>query len=269
MKKEHSHTNKGFSLIEILVAISVFLVFVFVISNITIGSGQQNKHSAYVKKATALAEEGLEITRNIRDADFANLIDGTYGITTTGNQFNLLGSSDTVDIFNRTIIISTINAEQKKVLSTVTWNDQISSTNSVALTTYLTNWRKITQANCVDEQSFLDVNTSSAILINNNRSLAGITIANMAIDCDIIITDINLTWTSNRRLRNIIMDGNSVWTGNVASGTTNNITEFTLAPGQSEIEIVFDFNNRVNGNTFSITFTMSDGTTKTVSGIAP
>ena len=37
-------------------------------------------------RAATLADEGLEAVRNIRDANFSNLTDGTFGLTTTGNQ---------------------------------------------------------------------------------------------------------------------------------------------------------------------------------------
>lgn len=270
MKKEHLHINNlGFSLVEILVAISVFLVFVLAISDVTVSSSWQVNYSVNTERATALAEEGLEATRNIRDADFANLSDGTNGLTTGGNQFNLSGSSDTTDIFNRTIEISTVDNEQKQVVATVAWSDQISPTNSVTLSTYLTDWRKITQTTCTDEQSFLEVDTSGAVLANSNRSLSGITIGSTATDCDIVISSISLTWTSNRRLQEITIDGSSVWIGSVTSGTTNDITDFTLVPGQSGVGTVYRFNNSMSGNTFSITYTMSDGTTKTISGIAP
>lgn len=270
MKKVRSHiNNRGFSIVEILVAISVFSVFVLAISDITVSSSRQVNYSLNMERATALAEEGLEATRNIRDADFANLSDGTYGVTTLGNQFNLSGTSDITDFFNRTIEISTVDEEQKQVVAIVAWSDQILPTNSVTLSTYLTDWRKITQTTCTDEQSFLEVDTSGTVLTNSNRRLEGITIGSTATDCDIVITNISLTWTSNRRLQEISIDGNSVWTGNVTSGTTNDITDFTLLPGQSGVGTVYRFNNSVSGNTFSITYTMSDGTTKTASDIAP
>ena len=144
MKRGQLHINiLGFSLVEILVAISVFLIFFSAISDTTISSFRQVQHSVNKERATALAEEALEASRNIRDADFANLTSGTYGIVKSSNQFNFLGSSDTTGIFNRSVTISAINGEQKKADVTVSWVDQVSSMNSVTLSTYLTNWRAI------------------------------------------------------------------------------------------------------------------------------
>ncbi len=145
MKKVHSHINnsRGFSLVEILVAIALFLVFVFATTGITISVSQNARHVANSERATILAEEAIEVSRNLRDSGigFSNLPDGTYGLSTSGNQWNLFGVSDVLGIFTRSVTISTINGSQKKVVATVLWPDKISETNSVNLHTYLTDWR--------------------------------------------------------------------------------------------------------------------------------
>lgn len=147
MKKELLHINKkkkyqrGFSLAEIIIAVSVFLVFVIATSGVIVNTTKQVKNSNNKERASALAEEALEASRNIRDADFNNLNNGTYGISTTGNQWNFSGSSDTVGIFNRQLTISTINSDQKKIDAKISWSDQTSLTNSLTLSTYLTNWK--------------------------------------------------------------------------------------------------------------------------------
>jgi Tfp pilus assembly protein PilV len=143
MKKGPLHINKGFSLVEILVAFAVFLVFFATLIDITVNSSRQARHSVNKERAVELADEGLEALRNIRDADISNLTNGTYGLSTSSNQFALSGSSDTVGIFDRTITISTINSELRKAEATVTWSDQIKNSNSVSLISYLSNWRAI------------------------------------------------------------------------------------------------------------------------------
>jgi prepilin-type N-terminal cleavage/methylation domain-containing protein len=145
MKKELLHINKrniikGFSLVEILVAISVFLIFVTASVNIIVSTNKQLQNSNNKERAAALSEEGLEAVRNIRDNNFSNLVDGTYGLS-SGTQWNLLGSSDITDIFTRSLNITSISTSQKKVVSTITWSDQISQNNSVSESTYLTNWQ--------------------------------------------------------------------------------------------------------------------------------
>lgn len=95
------------------------------------------------ERAAILAEEAIEVSRNLRDAAsaFASLPDGTYGLSAIGNQWHLSGSSDTKGIFTRAVAISSISGSQKKVTTTVSWSDQNYPTNSVSISTYFTNWR--------------------------------------------------------------------------------------------------------------------------------
>lgn len=144
MKKAHLHiNNRGFSLVEILVAISVFLVFVLATTGVTASISQNARHVAHSERATILTEEAIEVVRNLRDANptLTTLPDGTYGLSTSGNQWGFSGPSDSQGIFTRTVTISTINGSQKKVVATVSWPDQVSQTNSITTNTYLTDWR--------------------------------------------------------------------------------------------------------------------------------
>ena len=141
MKKEQLHINNtGFSLVEILVAIGVFLIFVTMTVGVIVSSNKQLQNSGHKERATSLAEEAIEAVRNLRDANFNNLTDGTFGLNTVSSKWNLVSTPDITDIFTRTLNISSISTNQKKVVATVTWSDQISQNNSVSLNTYLTNW---------------------------------------------------------------------------------------------------------------------------------
>lgn len=135
----------GFSLVEILVAVAVFAIILVLVTGATASTGRNIRHSANNQQAASLAEEGIEAVRNLRDsgADFVNLPDGTYGLSDSGNQWNLSGSSDTQGIFTRSVAITTTGTHQKKIDSTVSWADQHSPTNSFVATTYLTNWRAV------------------------------------------------------------------------------------------------------------------------------
>ena len=140
MKKALLLTKTGFSLIEILVAISVFLIFVVATVSVFVSTNRQVSNSSHKAQAVALAHEALEAVRNIRDADFNNLIDGTYGLGQVANHWSLTGAFDITNIFNRQIIISTISPSQKKIQVTISWADQINQNNSIVEETYLTAW---------------------------------------------------------------------------------------------------------------------------------
>lgn len=140
----HSYRQRGFSLVEVLLAVSVFALIVTALTGGLIYGQQSTAVSGQRAKATFLAEEGLEAVRNIRDASFSNLTNGTFGLSTAGNQWSLSGSSDTTDIFTRAIAISSVDADRKQVVSTVTWQQTPSQNGSVTLSTYLTQWKKST-----------------------------------------------------------------------------------------------------------------------------
>jgi len=144
MKKAYSHINNktfGFSLIEVLLTVAIFSMFVVaLIGVLSIGEESSSLGGKRIQ-AVFLAEEGLEAVRNIRDENFANLVDGPYGLVKAGNQWNFSALPDVNDIFTRTVNISTVDADTKLVISTVDWPQNLQRNGSVVLTTYLTNWK--------------------------------------------------------------------------------------------------------------------------------
>lgn len=154
MKKEQLRTSstfaqalvnkqKGFSLVEVILATSIFVL----LATALIGSylyGQESTMLAGNRaQAVLLAEEGLEVMRNLRDADFLNLTNGTHGLTLSGDQWNLSGSSDVSGIFTRQIEISSIDDDRKGITSTVTWQQNPQREGTVSLATRLTNWMQV------------------------------------------------------------------------------------------------------------------------------
>ena len=128
--------NKGFSLVEVLLSVAVFALLVGGLLGALVYGQQSTLLGGNRARASYLAQEGLDAVRNIRDVSFANLVDGTYGLTTTGNKWTLAGSSDTQDIFTRQIVISTVNSSKKQVTSTVTWQQNLQRPGSITLTTF-------------------------------------------------------------------------------------------------------------------------------------
>lgn len=141
MKKAQSHFSQGFSLVEVLLAVSVFGLIVTALSGGLIYGQQSTALAGARSRAAILADEGLEVARNIRDENYSNLVDGTYGLAISANQWVFSGTSDVTDIFTRAITISAVDANRKLVASTVTWQQNPQRTGSIILTTYLTNWK--------------------------------------------------------------------------------------------------------------------------------
>lgn len=133
--------KRGFSLVEVLLAVSIFGLIVTVLTGGLIYGQQSTALAGMRSRAAILADEGLEVARNIRDENYTNLTDGTHGLAISGNQWNFSGTSDTTDIFTRTVTISPVSTNRKLVISTGNWQQNQQRTGSAVVTTYLTNWR--------------------------------------------------------------------------------------------------------------------------------
>ncbi len=92
-------------------------------------------------RALYSSDEGLEAARNIRDSGWSNLTAGEHGLATTTNQWNLSGTSSSIDIFNQHLSIALVDTKRKTVTSTVTWQQNMLRSGTVDLVTRLTNWR--------------------------------------------------------------------------------------------------------------------------------
>jgi prepilin-type N-terminal cleavage/methylation domain-containing protein len=137
--------NQGFTLVEVLV--TVFIIGVVVTGlygilawNIRLAVSISNNYAA-----SLLAQEGIEVVRNIRDTEWQqsssfglSLPDGDYSVqydsSALGNDqdeylsfdaptgsFSYNGSVDT--IFKREIVISSPTVDQKAVVVNVTWRE--------------------------------------------------------------------------------------------------------------------------------------------------
>ncbi len=140
MKKGWSPTKSGFSLVEVILSTAVFALFVTAFAGAYLYGEEATMLAGNRARATMLAEEGVEAARNLRDPLFTNLVDGTYGVTTTSNQYNFAGGSDSDGFFTRSVGISSVDAKRKDITSTVTWQQNSQRTGSVSVVSRLTNW---------------------------------------------------------------------------------------------------------------------------------
>lgn len=136
-----SKTHSGFSIVEALLAGSVFALLVTALVGAFIYGQEASALAGNRARAILLAEEGLEASRNIRDSSYSNLTAGTHGISVSSNQWGFSGTSDATDsFFTRQIAVSNIDASHKTATSTVSWQQNPSRTGTVALVTRFTNW---------------------------------------------------------------------------------------------------------------------------------
>ena len=122
---------------EVILAAGLFAILV---PGVAIGltqSWDSNRLGLEQTIATQYASEGLEEARRLRNQSFASLVDGT--------------TNSTFDKYSRSLIISTIDAQTKKIDSNVLWSVSAARSDSVNLTTYLTDWKaSIINVTCSD-----------------------------------------------------------------------------------------------------------------------
>lgn len=142
-KKNNIKTNRGFSLVEIVVACAIISVCTFALLS---GASKGVTLSSYALRqaqGNTLLEEGAEAVKSIRDAAWANISGLTIGTTyylsydTGTNVWSPSLDASTIDsIFTRTIVLSavyrdanddivasggTLDAGTKKVTVNVSW----------------------------------------------------------------------------------------------------------------------------------------------------
>lgn len=256
----------GFSLVEVLVASGIFLTIALAL-NAGLVVGLRSRESAYQsRQALFYAEEALEATRNIRDASYTNLSNGTYGLVQSANVWNFSGSSDTQGDFTRATTITSPTTYAKKVSSTVSWTVR-GSAKTVTAESYLTDLTRLLQ-----QANYLTINTASVTSGGSgNRDVLGITLTNTGTTA-IVLDKIRVTWTKpSRTITQVNISGTNRWasTGGVGtpsgaqnSGTLLDMTNVSIAPGATIPLTRLRFNASISSTDMTIEFTLGDGTTK-------
>lgn len=153
----HVIKNKsGFSLVEILLAISIFSIFAVGITYLSLDTLGRDAKVVLNNEALHYAQEGMEVARNIRDRNFLLLTNGDHGLSFSNDVWSFGLAPEPVDNFyERRVTVSdvyrdingniaqegTLDPDIKKIDSTVAWSQNGIIPRSITLTEYLTNWR--------------------------------------------------------------------------------------------------------------------------------
>ncbi|MFH1546938.1 MAG: prepilin-type N-terminal cleavage/methylation domain-containing protein [bacterium] len=141
--KNNEKYNQGFSLIEVILATAIFVMIVSALAGALVYGIQLAFQSGTSSQAAYIAQEGIEIFRNYRDLDYSNLVDGSFGIDISNNEYQIVSGSDTDGKYIRTITVTTLDQDTKQIVSEVTWDQGTRGSGSVKLFSYLTNWMTI------------------------------------------------------------------------------------------------------------------------------
>ena len=141
--------TKGFSLIEVLIFVSILSVFFVIAASVTVVSVRNMKINEHKILATHYAEELVEWLRNQKEADWTTFsarssgnycfnespIDTTWVVAGECTDYGLSG------MFNRDLTFSTVGSPvaQVNVKIIVSWHE-LGNSYQVPLTTVFTRW---------------------------------------------------------------------------------------------------------------------------------
>ncbi len=143
----------GQSLIEILVAISIFVLSMTAAFQLMFGGQSLSVDAVNAQLSSDYIQEGTTAVRAIRDREWAELTDGNHGLVFQNNEwmFGSTSVNNTKDIFTRTVSISTINENIKIATTTVTWQVNSGRIQKIETVEQLTNWESLSYSSCRQE----------------------------------------------------------------------------------------------------------------------
>ncbi len=133
----------GQSLVEILVALSIFVVTSAAAFSLFFGGQSLSVDSVNSGLATDYVHEGITATRSIRDQGWINLTTGTHGLSYTNNKWQFSGTSDAKNGLIRTVAVTDVDVNTKEIKVKVNWSTDPLRIQSSELIERLTNYKNI------------------------------------------------------------------------------------------------------------------------------
>ena len=154
MKLIFNIKNRGFSLLELVLAIAIFSLSSFAIATILIDSNVNTKFNKERINALFYAKESLDAVMSIRNSSTSTesywftLPDGSYGLSNDAGVWSLDLSPDIIDgKYERTIsLVSGTPTSTKEVSISIAWDLTPDRPVNVSLNTILTEWPVVTNA---------------------------------------------------------------------------------------------------------------------------
>jgi len=130
----HGHERSGqdgLSLLELILAIAVFVIGTATVAHLFIGSQTSMNYSLEKSQAMLLARQGIEEERAKRNEDFGNLVQGTYTETISLDDKE----------FERIVKISFLSDTEAEVVSTVEWTS-LGREEDISFVEIITDWQE-------------------------------------------------------------------------------------------------------------------------------
>jgi len=146
MKKLFLKNKKsGHSIIEILIGLSLLTLGIALTTIIVFDSQNVLIDRENTATAKALANDGITGASSVLKNNWYGITDGTYGLTYSGGAWAFSGSSDTQDIFTRTVKVEIASQrDERKITSKVVWQPSpLRPQRSVEIVTLIANWPSV------------------------------------------------------------------------------------------------------------------------------
>jgi len=134
--------QKGQSVIEILVAMGIFVLVSNAAVLLFFGGQSLSLDSMNAQFALDYAAEGMEVTQSIRERSWDELTDGDYGLVFNAgeNKWELSGTDDSKKIFTRKVTIVTLSENTKKITTEIAWQTDPLRPQTITLVEQFINW---------------------------------------------------------------------------------------------------------------------------------
>jgi hypothetical protein len=282
LKKTDILQIKGQGILEVIIAMAIFSLIVASMATMVLGGLSTLTQGGQQTEAEALAQEGIEAVRAVRNGDWDSLNCTTCVASVSGGEWILSSaSSETIGIYSRTINISdvyrdgsndiaesgTLDGYTKLVEVEVSWMIREGITNSVKRTEYLTNWWYLAGGEC------LDIDTDSACFDsdNSNKDLINITLTNNC-GTDSVILSTTPTWNNVKNIETVTIDVTDRWDWQCGWNCTPlprqdsgmeldfGDNDLTIATGATIDVDKFGWSGSMSGTAVSLLFTFEDET---------
>lgn len=141
--------KKGFSLLELVLAVAIFSMFSIGLGYMLIDSNLTTRLAGERILALLHAKESIDAVQSIGENDWGALTEGDHGLGFVADTWSFSGESDMIDSdpnldddkYTRVINIANTATSTMTVTVTISWSVTDTRSAEVALTTLITNWR--------------------------------------------------------------------------------------------------------------------------------
>ena len=149
-------SNCGQTILEVVIALAIFIFISASLSALILGGANAALHGSEQTEASAIAQEGLEALRSIRNGAWNELAQSPAGVLMSGGQWIISGVQNSIPPFTRILTLLPVcrsiagdiatcpgtmsDPHTVRAVSTVSWTTAEGAANQAVHSSYLTNW---------------------------------------------------------------------------------------------------------------------------------